>query len=326
MNAALSDPIASRRDVVLITGASTGLGLALAQRLIAEDEYHLILTARERSLDRFEAVGIQEGPSIWLRPLDVTDANQRDRVVEEAEARLGHVDILVNNAGIAYRSVLEHVGEVDWLEQMRVNFYGPTELTRRVLPTMRRRHRGRIIALSSVGGMMAMPTMALYSASKFALEGAFEALWYEVRPWGIHVTLVQPGFVRSDSFRNTRYTEQAILGRDRSDHPYHAHYRHMTGFISRWMEKAWSRPDDIARVIVRVMRRRDPPLRVSATPDARLFALLRRLLPRRIYHRLLYACLPGIQRWNGVQDPVLNADIQVTAPAGEAESSAPARK
>ncbi|MBX3745771.1 MAG: SDR family NAD(P)-dependent oxidoreductase [Verrucomicrobiae bacterium] len=283
--------------MVLITGAGAGLGLALTRRLMAGGRHHLVATAREESLGRFEEAGVREGARLWIRAMDVTDGGQRRRVVEEVDRELGGVDVLVNNAGIAFRSVLEHVNEGEWLEQMRVNFRGPAELARLVLPAMRARRAGRIVSVSSVGGMMAMPTMALYSASKFALEGAFEALWYEVRPWGIRVTLVQPGFVRSDSFTRTRFTRQARHGRDEEGDPYHAHYREMHGFIERWMRRAWSSPEEVARVIERVMERRDPPLRVSATPDAWVFAKLRRWLPRRWYHRLLYAALPGIGRW-----------------------------
>ena len=102
---------------------------------------------------------------------------------------------------------------------MDVNFRSPMELTRLVLPGMRAKRAGRIITVSSVGGMMAMPTMAAYSASKFALEGAHEALWYEVRPWGIRVSLVQPGFVHSDGFQKVRYTTQERSLRARARRP-----------------------------------------------------------------------------------------------------------
>src|SRR5688500_5444459 len=179
---------------VLVTVATSGLGLARAQQLLVTPGYRLILTARGSSLDRFADKGITESERVWLRPLDVVDAVERRRVVEEACDRWGGVDILVNNAGVSYRAVLEHVRDSERLAQMDINFLGPMELVRLVLPRMRERRWGRIINVSSVGGMMAMPTMALYSASKFALEGASEALWYEVRPWNVWVTLIEPGF------------------------------------------------------------------------------------------------------------------------------------
>jgi NAD(P)-dependent dehydrogenase (short-subunit alcohol dehydrogenase family) len=318
----------ARNPVVLITGASTGLGLALGRRLIRNGGYHVILTAREGSLTRFQSADVRESERVWLRPMDVTSASQRQRVVQEANDLLGGIDVLVNNAAVAFRSVLEHVSETDWKEQMRVNFLASAELSRLVLPGMRARSSGRIIAISSVGGMMAMPTMALYSASKFALEGAFEALWYEVRLWGIRVTLVEPGFLRSDSFEKTQFTQNALRARDDAADPYHAHYAHMGGFIARWMMRAWSQPDDVARVVERVMSRKRPPLRVYATPDAWLFAILRRMLPRGLYHHLLYTCLPGVRNWGRLPAvPETRPDVApAIAQTGEARSSAPERR
>lgn len=286
-----------KRSTVLITGASTGLGLALAQRLIAAGEHRLILTARSSSIHRFAESRIEEGPNVWLRPLDVNDPDERRAVIEEAESEADGVEILVNNAGVAYRSVVEHVRDEERSAQMAVNFSSPMALIRLVLPGMRRRRRGRIVNISSVGGMMAMPTMAVYSASKFALEGATEALWYEVRPWGIRVTLVEPGFINSSSVWNTRFTDLSRLSsRDHGD-PYHSHYEHMGRFIDRTMSHAWDTPDRVARRIQRVLQRRRPPLRVQVTLDAHLFSLLRRLLPRTLYHAVLYRALPGIRHW-----------------------------
>lgn len=285
------------RPVVLVTGASVGLGLVLARHLLARDRYRLVLTARERSLPRFAAAGIEGGPDVMLWPLDVTLEREREEVVAEATRRFGGVDMLVNNAGIAYRAVVEHVSEAEFIAQMTVNYEAPMDLIRLCLPHMRARRAGRIVNVSSVGGMMAMPTMAIYSASKFALEGATESLWYEVRPWGIHVSLVQPGFINSTSFQNTIYTEASRHSATHPDSPYAAHYHHMSGFIARMMRRVPSTPDSVARKIVRTLERRSPPLRVAATLDARLFGLIRRFLPRRLYHWLLYRSLPHVREW-----------------------------
>jgi short-subunit dehydrogenase len=139
--------------------------------------------------------------------------------------------------------------------------------------------------------------MALYSASKFALEGACESLWYEVRPWQIKVSLVQPGFIHSDSFKRTRYTPQSKRALSDETDPYHPHYEHMAGFIARLMEGTKVTPEAVATRILNVMRQRNPPLRVAAGADAHFFNLLRRLLPRRLYHSILYSALPGIRTW-----------------------------
>lgn len=283
-------------ETVLVTGASTGLGLAIVRELVAA-RYQVIATARQTSLPRFADAGVFEGQRLWIRALDVLDADQRSAVVEEVQRRLGGVDILINNAGVAYRSVVEHVREEDRLAQMHINYRAPMELARLVLPGMRNRGHGRIINVSSVGGMMAMPTMAVYSASKFALEGASEALYYEVRPWNIHVSLIQPGFINSDGFAKVRFTPLSRAGVDAATDPYYAHYRHMSGFIERVMRMVPATPQKVARTVMRTLKSRRPPLRVPATFDARLFAWLRRFLPRRLYHALLYRSLPTIKRW-----------------------------
>jgi short-subunit dehydrogenase len=283
-------------QTILVTGASTGLGLAVARRLLATTPHRLILTARESSLGRFAAAEITESERVWLRPLDVTRAKQRRAVVAEAEGR-GGVDVLINNAGVAYRAVLEHVTERELLSQMQVNFLGPMELAREVLPGMRARRRGRIVNVSSVGGMMAMPTMAIYSASKFALEGATEAMFYEVRPWGVRVCLVQPGFIRSEVFEHVRFTAESERSRDDARDAYHAHYEAMGRFIARLMRRAPADHERVARVVIRAALRRRPPLRVAATFDASIFSFLRRAMPRSLYHHVLYRALPGIQRW-----------------------------
>ncbi|QQR91747.1 MAG: SDR family NAD(P)-dependent oxidoreductase [Myxococcales bacterium] len=286
-----------KHEVVLVTGASSGLGLALSKLLLSTTEHKLILTARESSLPRFEEQGIQQSERVWLRPLDILDNIQRRAIVREAESKLGGITVLVNNAGLAYRSVVEHVTEEERLAQLGVNFCAPMEMTRLVLPTMRDKRHGRIINVSSVGGMMAMPTMATYSASKFALEGASEALWYEVKPWNVFVTLIQPGFIHSGSFQNTRRTHASHISENSELDAYHRHYQFMGPFIAKAMDFALATPEKVAAKIAKTIEQRRPPLRVPATIDAHLFALLRRVLPRGIYHQLLYCALPSIHKW-----------------------------
>jgi len=292
---------ASSRPLVVLTGASTGLGLAIARRLAATP-CRVVLTARADSFGRFARWGFQESETLKLRRLDVTVAAERDALIQEADSSWGGVDALINNAGVAFRTVVEHWDTTAWQEIMEVNVRAPMELIRLALPGMRARRSGRILNVSSVGGMMAMPTMSLYSAAKFALEGATEALWYEVRPWNLQVTLIEPGFIRSDSFRGTRFTARSFHSAMAADDPYHEHYHQMADFIERMMAQAWSTPERIARCVERTLRRRNPPLRVYATPDAHCFALLRRLLPRGLYHAILYRALPHVRSW-GKTDP-----------------------
>lgn len=283
--------------VVLVTGTSSGVGLALAQRL-ARLPYRVVATARKKSLQHLKVSGLYEHENFLMRSLDVTCAEARRAVIEEIRERWGGVDILVNNAGIAYSAVVEEMTEDDELLQHATNYLGPMALTRLVLPHMRAQRWGRVINISSVSGMMAMPTMSSYSASKFALEGASESLWYEMKPWNVRVTLVQPGFIHSNSFQNV-YRPLKLREDLVHDTPYRAYYRSMRPFIERLMNWSITTPDNIADIILRTMRRRWPPLRISATPDARVFYLLRRLLPRSVYHGLLYHSLPNVGSWVG---------------------------
>lgn len=282
---------------MLITGASSGLGLAIAQRLMPCEDLRLILTARETSMSRFVELGLKESDRVLLRPLRVNTDAERRNVVREVDERWGGVDVLINNAGVAYRAVMEHLQTEEIDRQMEINFSAPLQLIRLVLPGMRRKRQGRIINVSSVGGIMAMPTMTPYSASKWALEGVSEALWYEMRPWNIRVSVVQPGFIRSSSFLNTRMTEASRDSLENVDDPYHSHYFYMERLIRKYMNNALATPETVARKIEQVMRARNPPLRVPATPDAYLFAMLRRIIPRPIFHRILYQALPGIRDW-----------------------------
>jgi short-subunit dehydrogenase len=286
---------------ILITGATTGIGIATARRLLRETQHRLILTGRGESLHRLRE--FSGNARVCILPLDVVSAAQRAQVVLAAATHFGGIDVLINNAGITYRSVVEHVTDEERLAQLEVNYLAPMALTRLVLPGMRAQRYGKIINISSVGGMTAMPTMAVYSASKFALEGASESLWYEVKPWGIFVTLVRPGFVHSDGFQKVRLTSAGASALANASDPYHRHYTNMAAFIAALMHLTFYEPNDIAETICEVVAQQNPPLRVAATLDARMFDLLRRVLPSRIYHRLLYAGLPRVWEWGDAKAP-----------------------
>lgn len=289
------EPTQDYKPVVLVTGCSSGIGLAVAELLERHNEYRVVITAREKSLGVLKRK-FTESERFWILPLDVTLEDSRVDLMQKIFERWERVDILINNAGICYRSVLEEMLEDDELTQMRTNYHGPVGLIRLILPKMRKRGRGKIINVSSVSGMLAMPTMASYSASKFALEGAMEALWYEVRPFGIDVSLVQPGFVKSPSHERVKFSVRSSLS-SQMDRPYSSIYQHMIPFVGKLMNNGIATPESIARLILLVIKTEKPPLWIPASFDAEFFYYLKRYFPRRILLPVLLWMLPGSRVW-----------------------------
>lgn len=284
------------RPIILVTGASSGVGRALAELLYKLPEYRTVVTARRFSLARLRGT-FEESDHFKILDLDMTDPRSRKRALENLKQTWGEVDILINNAGISYRSVVEHMTDEDENLQMNTNYFGPISLIREVLPSMRQKGRGKIINVSSVSGMLAMPTMASYSASKHALEGASEALWYEMKPFGINVTLIQPGFINSNSFQNVYHSELSSPENQEKGGPYSDYYQSMGPFVERLMRLSWTTPEHVAQKILSVVRMQNPPLWVPATPDAVLFYFLRRVIPRRWLMPILFFFLPKSKQW-----------------------------
>ena len=142
-----------------------------------------------------------------------------------------------------------------------------------------------------------MPTMGLYSASKFALEAASEAMYYELRPFRIHVSLVLPGFINSPAYLQAVVGKASRIATESSTDAYHAHFIHMDHLIGRMMSLTRATPEHVARRVIHTMNRSRPPLRVLATWDARFLWWFRRFFPQPLYVWLTYRCLSGIRHW-----------------------------
>jgi NAD(P)-dependent dehydrogenase (short-subunit alcohol dehydrogenase family) len=181
--------------VWLITGASRGLGKAFAEEALAHGD-RVAVTVRELSAVADLARGY--GDQMLTIELDVTDHAAVLDAVATVVDRWGQIDVLVNNAGYGLAGAIEEVSEERARRQMEVNFFGALWCTQATLPHMRRQGGGHIFQISSVGGLTSQPNTGLYCASKWALEGMSESLAMEVAPFGIHVTIVEPGPFRTD--------------------------------------------------------------------------------------------------------------------------------
>ncbi|MBX3020311.1 MAG: SDR family NAD(P)-dependent oxidoreductase [Bdellovibrionales bacterium] len=300
---------AGTRKVALVTGASTGIGLATARRLL-ESGVFVVLTARDSSLERLQCADFLQDPSqYWLRPLDVRNALERRELLDEIEKQLGRLDYLINNAGVIYRTPIEYAYEFESKEQMLVNFHAPLEMVKVCLPLLRKSGGGRVIMVSSAAGFFSVPTMGLYAASKHALEGASEALYHELKPWNIGVTLIEPGFIASEAYMNCRLG----LAFDKQNNPTAQNYRLQSRVISTLVDRAihmtTSTPDQVAGAICRALNMKRPPLRLQVTLDAQVFAFLKRFLPSRAFDRLIGFCLDRIRY------QLEHADFEVPTPA-----------
>ncbi|WP_369211403.1 oxidoreductase [Streptomyces flavofungini] len=179
----------------LITGVSTGLGRAFAQAALAAGHTVVGTVRSERDLRSFEELrpGHAHG-----RILDVTDDDAVTGVVAEVESSVGPLDVVIANAGYGLEGTFEETPLAEVRRQFEVNVFGAAATLQAALPHMRRRRRGHLMAVTSMGGLMAVPGMSAYCGSKFALEGILEALGKEVAQFGIHVTAIEPGSFRTD--------------------------------------------------------------------------------------------------------------------------------
>jgi NAD(P)-dependent dehydrogenase (short-subunit alcohol dehydrogenase family) len=179
----------------MVTGSSRGLGRALSEKILAAGE---LLVATARDTKQLAPLVEQYGSKVLPLVLDVRNPEQVRSAFDLAIERFGRIDILVNNAGYGFIGAFEEMSEEEFKGQIDTNFWGVVNVTRAVLPTLRKQGSGRILQVTSIGGRNAGPGLSGYHAAKFAVEGFSEALAQEVRPLGIQVCLVEPGGFRTD--------------------------------------------------------------------------------------------------------------------------------
>ncbi len=194
-----------RDKVVVITGGSRGLGLVLARHICAQGGNVALIARDPDELARAKADLAPRGGAVLTIQCDLLDAAQIEAAIRQIIDRLGKIDILINSAGIIDVGPLEHMTREDFERAMRLHFWAPYELVSRIVPEMRKWGGGRIVNISSIGGKVAVPHLAPYSASKFALTGFSDAIRAELARDNIHVTTVAPGMMRTGSHVNAKF-------------------------------------------------------------------------------------------------------------------------
>ncbi len=182
------------KNTWFITGAGRGLGIDIAQQALAAG--HSVVATGRNAERVLQAIGAHE--NLLTVALDITDPDAAISAVQAAVDRFGRIDVLVNNAGNFYAGYFEEISPEHFRAQIETNFFGPLNVTRAVLPVMRRQRSGQVITISSTAGLIGQEFCAAYSASKFALEGWMESLRFDVAPYGINTMLVEPGFFRTE--------------------------------------------------------------------------------------------------------------------------------
>jgi len=181
-------------NVWFITGAGRGLGIDIAQAALAAG--HLVVATGRDAARVEEAIGVHD--NLLAVALDITDPAAAESAAQKAVDRFGRIDVLVNNAGNFYAGFFENISADQFRAQMETNFFGPLNVTRAILPVMRRQRSGQVITITSTAGLVGGEFTSAYAASKFALEGWMESLRFEVEPYGIRTMAVEPGFFRTE--------------------------------------------------------------------------------------------------------------------------------
>jgi NAD(P)-dependent dehydrogenase (short-subunit alcohol dehydrogenase family) len=249
----------SSEKVLLITGAGRGMGTDIAKAALAAG-YKVVATGRKPESVR-AAIGDHE--DLLVVKLDVTDPDDATAAVKAAIDRFGRLDVLINNAGNFYAGFFEEISPENFRAQIETNLFGPVNVTRAVLPVMRKQRSGLVVSISSSGGIVGQEFVSAYSASKFGLEGWMESLAPEVEPFGIRTMLVEPGFFRTELLTedSTNYPEPKIEDyAEKTERTINA-WKGMSG-------KQGGDPAKLAKALFELIEQDNPPFRWAAGADA----------------------------------------------------------
>ncbi len=267
-------------QVVLITGASTGIGAALAKILAATHPgIRLILASRNKS--KLEAVAAncrQYSSEVTVIPTDLADVEETKSLASNVVNFYGRVDILVNNAGYGQMGPVELIPSNAAKEQFAVNFHAPLTLAQALIPVMRSHGEGKIVNISSLGGRIPFPAAGMYSCSKFALEALSDVLRMELKAFNIQVSVIEPGPVVTDFFRVAWEKVQATIP-NYAKTPYAPIFENIEAIDAQLDVLGWS-AEKTAKAIARIIaRRRLRPRYILATGGNTLVFLMTKILP-----------------------------------------------
>ena len=268
------------KPVVLITGASSGFGEAGARHLEAHG-YRVYGTSRRASFA--QSNGARPGATgLRMIPMDVCETTSVQAGVDFILRETGRIDVVVCNAGFGVAGSAENTSVEEAQNQFDTNFFGVWRVCRAVLPLLRRQGGGYIIVMSSLAGLMGIPFQAAYSASKFALEGFAEALRMEVKPWNIHVVLIEPGDFR------TGFTQNRTKAAAAQHQSVYAKAFRRALSVMEDDERRGPSPDQVGRRLERIITHPSPRLRYTAgSMLQRLGGLLKRILPGGFFEWLM---------------------------------------
>ncbi|HEY4387338.1 MAG TPA: oxidoreductase [Ktedonobacteraceae bacterium] len=249
----------SSNRVWFVTGSSTGFGRILAEAVLARGD-RLVATARHP--EKLQDLAHRYPDRLLTLQLDVTNEEQSQEAVARTIERFGKIDVLVNNAGYGLIGAIEEASDAEVRRQFETNVFGLLNVTRAVIPVMRGQHRGHILMLSSVGGFTGSIGAGIYNASKFAVEGLSEALVQEVEPLGIRVTLIEPGYFRTD------FAGRSLMRARREI----ADYTHTSGTTrERMMQingQQMGDPERAVHAMIKIVETAHPPFRLVLGADA----------------------------------------------------------
>lgn len=271
------------KQVALVTGASSGIGEAAVRRLLAAG---FTVYATARRVERM--AGVEQDGAVVIGS-DVTDDASIEALVERILASSGRIDVLVNNAGYGSYGAVEDVPLAEARRQFDVNVFGLARLTQLVLPTMRAQRRGTIINISSIGGKIYEPLGGWYHATKFAVEGLSDSMRLELAPFGIHVSIIEPGAIRTEWTGISADSLEAVSGTTA--------YADQAAELAKAFRGAdqnprmGSDPDVVAKVITKAATAKRPKTRYLVGQGARPIVYLRRALPDRAFDGVMRATL-----------------------------------